>query len=157
MKIKQRIPNFCEGITPKEATVQNVSELLQLDWVNSWSKHDDFYQFSKTDKTLMAEFDYGKTFWTVGYLFGCEDLDLPEFIPKDKENQIRQQKTVVSSDKRNPEKVCLIDIDDVHFVKVDSRYNIDFVKKGLLITRWRYSDKRLAKLDYDMVRGKIEN
>lgn len=36
MKIKQYIPDFCSGFTPKEATFNTKEEFLNIDWIQDW-------------------------------------------------------------------------------------------------------------------------
>jgi len=75
MKIIQYRPAYFEGYKNEENKFNSIDELLNIPWIKSFSKYDDFYQFSlERDKdgfynfqhSLMAEFKKGKEWWVVG-------------------------------------------------------------------------------------------
>lgn len=90
MKIRQHRPNFFDSDDPiKEVEFSTVRELLDIDWVNQWSKGKDFVRFSiakrcksvpKDRDSLMAEFI--NEFWVVGSLTDTDNLELPEWVYK---------------------------------------------------------------------------
>ena len=85
MKIKENIPGFVDGASPRQADFNTKEELLELDFVKSWSRGKGFHRFSLTDygagfKLLMAEFDGGKRWYVVGFIYpGETTLDFPEW------------------------------------------------------------------------------
>ena len=70
--IKQHIPNFIDGVDPKNATLQSVADLDIIDWIRSWKESAGFHRFSQSADygryLLMAEYSGGAEWWVVGYL-----------------------------------------------------------------------------------------
>ncbi len=87
MKIRQRIPNFVDGVTPKQDTFETCEELLNLEWVKNWDTIDSdeipFWRYSESkhgdEYLLMAEYKNGKNHksWVIGYM-SCS-VGLPEY------------------------------------------------------------------------------
>ena len=76
-EIIQHIPNFTHGVEPKTATFKTIKELLEIEWVKSWSKDLGFYFFSwdyyANVKLLLAEFLKGEQWWVVGKIINDEE------------------------------------------------------------------------------------
>ena len=95
MEIIQHIPNFISGVRPKKFIVDNINDVLDLDWVKAWK--DDvnevpFYRYSKSEYCgeyqLIAEYRNSKhhKWYVVGFM--TESAELPNFkpsYPKEKE------------------------------------------------------------------------
>jgi hypothetical protein len=100
IRIRQHIPGFIEGATPKRAEAATIHELLAEPWLKSWEDGDliakrdpatgetavslrPFYRWSVArdgHPMLMAELDEGRHWWVVGYLeTDGEPIDLPEW------------------------------------------------------------------------------
>lgn len=78
--IKRHIPDFIDHEPEDlfEASFNDIDELLEIEWVDRWTKSPSFLQFtvSRDDINyylLMAEMVDG-TFWVIGYLAD----DVPE-------------------------------------------------------------------------------
>jgi hypothetical protein len=94
IRIKQHIPGFCDGLTPKRADVSSVEELLASPWVgrlkDNYAAKDGklyripFHRFSvargSLPYTLMIERDGGRDWHVLGFLEG-DAVDLPEWVP----------------------------------------------------------------------------
>jgi hypothetical protein len=86
--IKQHIPNFVSGFDPVTTEFETLDELLSLDFVKRFNDGDNsFYRFSVNDYStrvhLMAEYDEGRKWWVVGYIYGIakDDIGLPQWKP----------------------------------------------------------------------------
>ena len=88
--IIQRIPAFVSGVRPKIESFRTLDELLAIPWVIRFTdqsrtfmqwiqrvKLDAFYQFSKAERELMAEYNGGDKWWVVGHIRYPGDVDLP--------------------------------------------------------------------------------
>jgi len=83
MKIRQHIPNFVDlDEYPEEIEFSTLNELLEIPFVKSKTKYDDFLKFSISDNHLMVEFDEGKTWYVVGSIDDVTNIDLPNWEPK---------------------------------------------------------------------------
>lgn len=86
MKITQHVPNYIDG-DHQTAEFGSLEELLEIDWVKSWSTHDmkdlPFWRYSESngsqDIILMGEWKEGDkhSWWVIGYL--SESVGLPEW------------------------------------------------------------------------------
>ena len=73
-------PAYFSGFDEEDATVRELSDLLAIPWVASWTHLPNFHRFSIADQHLMAELDGGKEFWGVAYFpDGKPALSLPEW------------------------------------------------------------------------------
>lgn len=43
---------------------------------------NQFYRFSISENTLMAEYDRGYEWWVIGYIKDPSQIDLPKWEPK---------------------------------------------------------------------------
>jgi len=80
--LTKHIPNFIDGAETKEWEFNNIYDLCHIDYVLSFNRLFDsipFYQYSKADGMLMAEYknDVDHKWWVIGYLSG--DVNLPVF------------------------------------------------------------------------------
>ncbi len=88
IKIKQHIPNFAQGFTPKEAEAETIGDLLDTEWIRQFLVTEmrgvKFWRYSISTETgcdikLMAEYgniaERERGWWVIGYL--SEDVDLP--------------------------------------------------------------------------------
>lgn len=81
MKIKQRIPNFVDGV-PETSEFNTTKQLKKLKFVKRWSKDKEFLRYSISGDYLMAELNEGTVWYVIGTIFGdTKGLDLPEFKP----------------------------------------------------------------------------
>ena len=93
-EIRQHIPNYVEGFTPRTVVFETLEELLAIDWVAQHAvpmpeielvnvltgekaeppkSSGPFHRFSQSQEwenrwLLMAEFAEGKKWWVVGYM-----------------------------------------------------------------------------------------
>lgn len=75
MKIIQHFPSYCDGFEPEQAEFNSTEELLNIEWVKSFSEHKDFYRYSVSDGNhLMAEYEQGYKWWVIGRLSPTTDL-----------------------------------------------------------------------------------
>ncbi len=95
MKAEQHHPSFFSGFEQEQNHFDNSEQLLNIEWIKSFAKHDNFYRFSiSRDKcktsdmphhTLMAEYKNGFEWWVVAFIRN-EDIsgidDLPEWKAK---------------------------------------------------------------------------
>jgi len=75
------IPLACD-YDPELATASTLSELLNIEFLKSWTAAPGFHQFSHSFYAndcarLFAEFDQGKKWWVIAHLTGS---NLPEII-----------------------------------------------------------------------------
>ena len=87
MILRKHIPNFVSGENPLQWRVTSKDELLEIGWVNQWSKDDfegvPFYRYSQSkhgdEYLLMGEWkDNAKyKWWVIGYM--SDNIGLPEF------------------------------------------------------------------------------
>ena len=85
-KITQYYPTFYTGFEPKTVEFNTQEELLNIDWVKSWSKEKNFYRYSiilndEPDgrSTLMAEYDNGEKWYVMAFIDDASNLTLPEW------------------------------------------------------------------------------
>jgi hypothetical protein len=78
--IIQRVPGFIEA-EPEMATFTNLDELLAISWIARWREpwweEDEpvnFYRFSVYGSDLMAEYNKGTDWFTVGTMAGADEL-----------------------------------------------------------------------------------
>ncbi len=95
MKAIQYRPTFYSGFTNKEVEFDTVEELLNIDFVKSWSEDKGFCRYSLSGDHLMAEFNNGKNWWVVCFI-RCT-LDLPQF----KAQKTRTKKKRLDEKKNN--------------------------------------------------------
>ena len=76
---KQHVPNYVDVKSKRIDDANTLEEVLDISWVKKWTESTEhaFYMWTKSDKTLIALFDSGEYWWTVG--FADFDLDLPKF------------------------------------------------------------------------------
>lgn len=70
-KVKQRIPNFVEtSMPPKQYEFQTIEELLNIDWIQKYTKWENFARFcrNKYSDLLMIENEDGTWWWVVAYV-----------------------------------------------------------------------------------------
>ncbi len=88
-RVKQHIPGFVDGLTPKEATVDAADKIKEIDFVKSHAApttntDDPFVRFSVSYGSqtpyLMAEHE--KTFWVIAYLYGGTKENLSAHFPE---------------------------------------------------------------------------
>lgn len=78
MKLKQHIPDFCDGFDRHEVEADTIEEILACPWVESWQRDDGFYRFEISEgRYLMAVFNNGAKWWVVGYFDDATGVDLP--------------------------------------------------------------------------------
>jgi len=77
-KIKQHIPNFCDGLIPEKVEFETLDNLLNVPFVKQFSLYKGFkgYSVFKTPKQnlLIANYDNGEVY-VVGYL--GREVNLP--------------------------------------------------------------------------------
>ncbi len=66
------------------ANIDTLAELLEVDWVKTWSLDDDFHQYSLNqlspgNSALVAEYNEGRRWWVVGYMDVTDIKDLAKF------------------------------------------------------------------------------
>lgn len=85
MKVKQHIPQFVDGLEPKEAIVSSQAEMLSLPWLKRWESDAIFDHWEKseygTGTLLMGIYKNGE-YWVAAYIDGPEKLDLPTWKAK---------------------------------------------------------------------------
>ena len=95
MIAEQHIPNFFSGFERKQNYFENTEQLLNIDWIKNFTKHNNFYRFSierdenkmpnESLHTLMAEYKKGFEWYVVAFIQD-DDIsgidDLPEWKPK---------------------------------------------------------------------------
>lgn len=97
MIAEQHRPNFFSGFEQEKNTFSNTKELLNIEWIKNFTKHNNFYRFS-LDRDysklsniplhlLMAEYNDGFEWWVVAYIRDKNISalnDLPNWKPKEK-------------------------------------------------------------------------
>lgn len=81
MRIERYRPAFVTGFEDEYAEVQTFDELMDVEWIKSWSENKDFYRYSICiDKTynknkqrtpshnLMCELKNGAEWWVVAII-----------------------------------------------------------------------------------------
>ncbi|HWZ21241.1 MAG TPA: hypothetical protein VNW06_01235 [Cytophagaceae bacterium] len=86
-RFKQYIPNFCIDIEPVIFDFNSTQELLDNPFICK-NITPGFFRFSKNTwegsigkgeiTYIMVEYDNGYIWWVVGFVYGGNDLDLPE-------------------------------------------------------------------------------
>ena len=77
-------PAFVDGYDNKEYKVNNISEVLNLEFVKRFSKYPDFHCFTHSDDHLMAMYKFQKDscrcsdWWIVGTFSGFSKEDFNE-------------------------------------------------------------------------------
>lgn len=73
--IKQYRPSFFSGYENQTNCFETLSQLLNIQWVQEFSKEDNFYKYSislaksyEENHKLMAEYDNGSVWWVVGFI-----------------------------------------------------------------------------------------
>jgi hypothetical protein len=98
MKAEQYRPNFFSGFEQEQNNFDNTQKLLNIEWVKSFSNHDNFHRFSlsrdenkyggKPQHSLMAEYNNGFEWWVVA-MIRDENIsgidDIPEWEAKYKD------------------------------------------------------------------------
>lgn len=89
IKLRQHVPNYVQvSADPKVWEAETIEELLEIEWVKSWSVNYNslpFYRYSQgtygNEYILMGEWKNDETheWFVIGYL-SC-DAQLPEFKP----------------------------------------------------------------------------
>jgi hypothetical protein len=76
---RQHVPNYVDTKFKRVDDANTLEEVLDINWVKKWTESTDhsFYMWTKSGRTLIALFDNGEYWWTVGY--ADFDLDLPKF------------------------------------------------------------------------------
>jgi len=80
-QIRQHLPNFFSQLDfdRQEVEFNTTEELLNIDFVKSWSQDKDFYRYSMSEETLMVELNGGKNFYVLGYIKRPHRVKLPKF------------------------------------------------------------------------------
>ena len=84
----KHIPSFVDYDGEKPSFEFNtVNELLNHSEISvfkePWRGEIPFYRFSKSDNTLMAEYDEGKMWWVIGFIQYPALVELPIWEPKE--------------------------------------------------------------------------
>lgn len=69
-EIRPHRPNFYEGCNDTDGIVafDTLEQLLAIPWVKKFTTSADFYQFSLSEKILLAEYHAGREWWVCGYV-----------------------------------------------------------------------------------------
>jgi proteasome lid subunit RPN8/RPN11 len=79
--IKQHLPKYVDGIDKAESDFNTTEDLLELDWVKRYKDSDPtFYMWGISKELLMATYNVGKSWRTVGYISRPELVQLPRII-----------------------------------------------------------------------------
>jgi hypothetical protein len=82
-EIREHVPQFVEGVTPRRVEFEMLEQLLAIPWVAEFrdlrTTGHLFYRFSKSGGKLMVECDKGDWWWVVGHIKHPELVDLPEW------------------------------------------------------------------------------
>ena len=76
----QREPGFSDIGKPQRFEFNDLEELLNQNYIKSWSNNPKFYRYSLSDDMLMCELDDGKAWWILGYIEHPEQLTLPRWV-----------------------------------------------------------------------------
>jgi len=88
--IIQYRPAFFSGYENETREFNSLDELLQIEWVASWTEYEDFYRFSickhsrdKHPYTLIVELNEGFKWLVIGFIDNDSYIDkLPNWIAK---------------------------------------------------------------------------
>ena len=78
MTIKEYIPSFVSGFENKIVKFSTMKELLEIDFVKSWSKDKGFLEYQLSENSLMAIFSDGN-FYVIGDIDDISNIDLQEW------------------------------------------------------------------------------
>lgn len=94
IRVRQHVPGYCDGVTPRDATAATTAELLAVPWIatcveGEWFARNGllwarpFHRFSVTrdsSPTLIAEYDNGDHWRVLAYILeGAVLVELPEW------------------------------------------------------------------------------
>jgi hypothetical protein len=83
MKIRQHIPSYISGLTPKITIFNSIHELLEIEWIKQY-KDENLSHFCRDDEgvTLMIENEDGTNFWVLGYILdgNINELDIAKVM-----------------------------------------------------------------------------
>ena len=85
-KLKRRRPGYFTGFEDTEHEFNTLEEMLEIDWIDGFTKQHNFHQFSIGDKSnigkpaLMAELNEGESWWVIGWLDHAVE-GLPKWEP----------------------------------------------------------------------------
>jgi len=73
--IKQYRPAYFSGYENKTNNFNSLDELLNIEWVKSFSEYKDFFRFSieiaderEKNHTLLAEYKNGESWYVIGFI-----------------------------------------------------------------------------------------
>jgi chloramphenicol O-acetyltransferase len=73
--IKQYRPAYFSGYENKTNSFNSLDELLNIDWVKSFSEYKDFFRFSieiaderEKNHTLLGEYKNGQSWYVIGFI-----------------------------------------------------------------------------------------
>jgi hypothetical protein len=70
--IWQRIPGY------NDAEFNNATDLVEISWIKEFAEREGFHRFSVRDHWLIAEYNGGATWTTVGLLRKPKEVGLPK-------------------------------------------------------------------------------
>lgn len=76
---RQHVPNCVDVKSKRVDDANNLEDVLNIDWVKSWTKSTEhtFNMWTRSGRGLVAIYDNGTYWWTIGY--ADFELELPEF------------------------------------------------------------------------------
>lgn len=78
-QFRQHIPNFIDNDDPNTFTFETTQEFLDNEYINWYTKQQNFFRLSKQDDCVILEKDDGFYWWVLGYIKDPASLDLPEW------------------------------------------------------------------------------
>jgi hypothetical protein len=84
-KFIQHIPGFCEGFERNEFDFETTEELLSNELFLPWKVYKEFHKYSLSENRLMLELKEGREWWVLGFIKNPECVNLPVWVPKEKE------------------------------------------------------------------------
>lgn len=82
-QIKQHIPSFVDGVKSKITNFKSTKELLEIEWVRSWTKLEGFKYFSISKnyykKVALLMVHSAEHYYVAGYIKNGSQINLPEW------------------------------------------------------------------------------
>lgn len=101
MRFTKHIPN-CVDTSDENLPIEfsTLEELLQIPFVKKFADDGTFYRYSMNEEHLMAEYNNGYEWWTIGKLEGVPTPLLPQAEFKYTEEDIQRKKEQAEASKQ---------------------------------------------------------